>query len=409
MPRTRYTLGELRTRLSERVGNQSTFWKREEFRDALNEAIAFWQTLTGEWTTRVSITAKSNSPNFYPVPKQIVSVTRVGLFDEDEALDPLGGTIVPPNVPVFWGSPGAPNLYNTATGVDIPWSFLPTGGVPPYLLVWEWGDGTDPTVSGLKATHAFDESVDGSTVVISATVTDAAKDTFTATFSVDVHDQEILLLNGDPGLPVPEGSVLLVNPSTVGDYVYTPWMQFRQVVLTGGFSDTDGPYANRYPIKIDWDFLPTGLPEDGGAALVDQLEVADSTQTVQETYTLPDHLRLTHTIENFWHFNDGAVSPGFPFQDPDAIGGSEGPLEMLQDPDNMKFDVDGDGVGERGYVRLRMPLGWYESNGSDILTNFTMRITDGTGHVTERVQKIQVQTPPVLPLEMFWGGFEGLP
>jgi hypothetical protein len=380
------------------VGNQTTFWKREEFRDALNEAIAFWQTLTGEWTTRVSITAKSDSPNFYPVPKQIVSVTRVGLFDEEEAEDILGGTIVPPNVPVFWGSPGATNLYNTATGVDVPWSFLPTGGVPPYVVTWDWGDGSDPTVGGLKATHAFDSSVDGSTVTISATITDAARDSFTATFDVDVHDQVIQLLYGDPGVPVVPGNVILVNPTTVGSYVYTPWMQFRIGVETGGFVDTDGPYANRYPIKIDWDFMPTGLPEDGGAALVDQLQVADSAQVVQETYTVPDNLRLTHTVKDFWEFNNGAVSPGFPFQDPDSIGGSEGPDEMYQDPDNMKFDVSGDGIGERGYVRLRMPLGWYESNGSDILTNFTMRVTDGTGKVVTRVQKIQVQTPPVLPL-----------
>jgi len=398
MPRTRYTLGELRTRLSERVGNQSTFWTLEEFRDSLNEAIAFWQTITGEWTTRVSITAKSSSPNFYPVPKQIVSVTRVGLFDESEALDVLGGTIVPPNVPVFRGWPGSPAIYNTATGVQIPWSFIPTGGVPPYTIDWDWGDGGVTLSGGLHEAHTFPGSTDGSTVVVSATVTDSAGDSFTATFSVDVHDQEIQLWYGDPGVEVVEGDVLLVVPTTVGSYVYTPWMQLRQGVLFDGVVSTTGPYANRYPIKVEWDFTPAGLPEDGGAALVDQLQLADSTQTLQETYAVPLPLKLSHTVSNAWHFNDGAVSPGFPFQDPDAIGGGEGPSEMYQDPDNMQYDVDGDGYGERGYVRLRMPLGWYESNGSDILTNFTMRVTDGTGHVTTRVQKLQVQTPPFLPL-----------
>jgi hypothetical protein len=402
MPRTRYNLAELRTRLSERVGNQTTFWKRDEFRDALNEGIAFWQALSGEWTTRIGITAKSNSPNFYPVPKQIVSVTRVGLYDESETLNPLGGTIVPPNIPVFWGSPGAPDLYNTATGVSIPWSFIPTGGVPPYRIEWDWGDG-ETTVGGLHESHAFDESVEGIDVDVTATVTDAAGDTFTADFTVEVVDQVIQLFYG--AVEIPEGDVITVSPVTVGSYVYTPWMQFRLGVELDGDVSTTGDYANRYPIKIDWDFKPSGLLEDGGGALVDQLEVADSAQVVQETYTLPGNFRLTHTVENAWHFNDGAVSPGFPFQDPDAVGGGEGPSEMYQDPDNMKFDVDSDGVGERGYVRLRMPLGWFQLNGSDILTNFTMRVTDGTGHVTERVQKIQVGTiPPIAITPVFQSG-----
>ena len=225
MPRTRYTLAELQTRLSERVGNQETFWSQEEFRDALNEAIAFWQASTGEWTTRVSIEAKSDSPNFYPVPKQIASVTRVGLFNEDETLNPLGGTIVPPNIPVFYGipAPSARDVYNTAPGVPIPWSLIPTGGEGPYVITWDWGDGSTPTVGGLHAVHTFPET--GSTVTpytITATMLDAAKDTFDVTFDVEVLDQEIVLTESD--VVIVPGNDLIVTITPVGDYVYTPWL-----------------------------------------------------------------------------------------------------------------------------------------------------------------------------------------
>jgi hypothetical protein len=187
MPRTRYTLEDLRTRLHERVGNNYTFWKPDEVRDALNEAISFWQALTGEWTTEAQIEAKSNSPSFYPVPKQIVSLTRVGIASEDEALNPLGGTILP-NRPVYETSEG---LYHTATGVPIVFTFVPTGGVSPYRIVWNF-EGVDlPVENDLSTTYTFlAEHVPS--VTISATVTDTAGDVFVAPFELRVENHVIV-------------------------------------------------------------------------------------------------------------------------------------------------------------------------------------------------------------------------
>lgn len=65
-------------RLSERLGPNETFWPaRQERKDALNEAISVWQALTGEWTTQIAISGKSKNRNFYPTPRQIVSITRI--------------------------------------------------------------------------------------------------------------------------------------------------------------------------------------------------------------------------------------------------------------------------------------------------------------------------------------------
>lgn len=395
MPRTRYTLAQLRTRLSERVGNQVTFWKEPEMRDALNEAIAFWQATTGEWTTRVSIEAKSDSPNFYPVPKQIVSVTRVGIFDETETLNPLGGSIVPPNEPVFRGSPGS-DAYSTSPGVPIAWAFVPTGGVPPYVVTWDWDDGTANTVGGLHATHAFDESVEGTDVQVTATVLDAAGDTFETEFEVEILIPMIELLFDGGTINDPQDVTL----SDGGDgYYYTDWVTLRAEVQYDGSSSTTGSWANRYPITVEWDFLPAGLPEDGGSSQMDQIQFADSTQTLQETITVPTALKKSHTILNAWHFNDGAVSPGFPYQDPDAIGGGNGPSTMLQDPDNMEYDTNGDGFGEQGYVRWRFPGGWVDNHpkvaNKFIIGNFTVKVTDGTGYTTTYVYKLQWEEAPV--------------
>lgn len=186
MPRTRYTLADLRTRLHERVGNNYTFWKPDEVKDGLNEAISFWQALTGEWTIKAQIEAKSNSPSFYPVPKQIVSLTRVGIASEDEALNPLGGTILP-NRPVYKTSQG---LYHTATDVPIVFTFVPTGGVGPYRLVWNF-EGVNIPGDDLSISYAFENEWTPTPATISVTVTDTPGDVFVATLRVRVENQAL--------------------------------------------------------------------------------------------------------------------------------------------------------------------------------------------------------------------------
>lgn len=195
MPRTRYTLADLRTRLHERVGNNYTFWKPDEVKDGLNEAISFWQALTGEWTIKATVEAKSISPSFYPVPKQIVSLTRVGILSEDEALNPLGGTILP-NRPVYETSEG---LYHTATGVPIVFTFVPTGGVGPYRITWTF-EGVDLPVEGdLSTTYTYQAEWFPVPDTILATVTDTTGDVFIASFNLRVENQDLNV----EGYPIP--------------------------------------------------------------------------------------------------------------------------------------------------------------------------------------------------------------
>lgn len=73
---TLITLGELKARLSERVGNNVVFWGDTEKGDAINEAICVWQCLVGEWTDKFPIGITSGA-TWYAVPRQIVSVQRM--------------------------------------------------------------------------------------------------------------------------------------------------------------------------------------------------------------------------------------------------------------------------------------------------------------------------------------------
>ena len=75
--RARYTLADLLLRLEERVGNNTTFWDEEEVRLALNEALAVWQALTGEWKHSLVLIPATGTDGWLEVPRQITSLTRV--------------------------------------------------------------------------------------------------------------------------------------------------------------------------------------------------------------------------------------------------------------------------------------------------------------------------------------------
>lgn len=72
----RITLGELQSRLEERVGQNSSFWDAAEGRNAINEAICLWQGLVGEWAKSVNLTCDGSS--FYEIPHQLPAMFRVG-------------------------------------------------------------------------------------------------------------------------------------------------------------------------------------------------------------------------------------------------------------------------------------------------------------------------------------------
>lgn len=385
MPRTRYTLGDLVTRLHERVGNNSTFWKGEEVQDALNEGIAFWQALTGEWTTRVSIEARSPSPSFYPVPKQIVSLTRVGIQSEAEALNPLRGHILP-NHPVYKTGPDAfaPELYHTVTDRPINWSFKPGGGVGPYRIIWDFGEGTLPEVEGLFITHTFPTSLDQTDVDVTATVTDITGDIFTTIFPVQIRNHAIEVIPDD-GETINQGCSGTIQTATV-----TFPLEIRN--LAGGSSGTElagNIYQNRFPLLFEFDFTPfdTGDPADGGQVGVTLVELLDAAGTVRQSLSVPGPLKFFHTAETLWEFSNGWAPPlsDFDGESAKAYGGFYTGLVAAQEVTNYTYDVvPVDSVPEAGSVRLSLNFPYGAECPSTTPFNFTVKITDGTGLTVSR-------------------------
>lgn len=72
---TRTTLGDLVSRLTERVGNNAVFWTAPEKRNAVNEAILVWNALTGAWNRTFQLPTTGDI--FYNTPRQILSLQRV--------------------------------------------------------------------------------------------------------------------------------------------------------------------------------------------------------------------------------------------------------------------------------------------------------------------------------------------
>ena len=68
-------MGDLVSRLTERVGGNATFWTAPEKRLALNEAIRVWNAMTGQWNRTFQVPTTGDV--FYQTPKQILSLQRV--------------------------------------------------------------------------------------------------------------------------------------------------------------------------------------------------------------------------------------------------------------------------------------------------------------------------------------------
>lgn len=122
------SLGVLKERLTELMGNNSTFWTDEEKRDAINEAICMWQVLTGEWLEQAwEIPLSPSSGKYIPIPRQLLSPTRVGFraASGSGAFSPLSLTSLPevdfgmtgltdsldPNTPIYWGPNGIGEIF----------------------------------------------------------------------------------------------------------------------------------------------------------------------------------------------------------------------------------------------------------------------------------------------------------
>lgn len=73
---TRVNLDTLIQRVTERLGDNTTYWKAPEKRHALNEAIRVWAVMAASWSRRFQLPTVQGQV-FYDVPKQIVSLQRV--------------------------------------------------------------------------------------------------------------------------------------------------------------------------------------------------------------------------------------------------------------------------------------------------------------------------------------------
>jgi len=82
----RITLATLKQRLQEKVGNSTNFWIAPEGRDALNEAICYWQGLTGEWTEVRGLTLTGDP--IQDLPSQSVSLIRVSYVSSTNSFGP---------------------------------------------------------------------------------------------------------------------------------------------------------------------------------------------------------------------------------------------------------------------------------------------------------------------------------
>jgi hypothetical protein len=99
------TLEEFEDDLTFLVGDDSTFWQREEKDFAANESLRVWQAMTGEFPATAFLTA--NGDVYYDVPRQLVSVQRV-LFEGN----PLAQTSL---AELDYGSPGWEGTAGTPT------------------------------------------------------------------------------------------------------------------------------------------------------------------------------------------------------------------------------------------------------------------------------------------------------
>jgi PKD repeat protein len=375
MARARYTLADLKKRLRERVGDNDTFWdNQKEYKDAINEAIAVWQALTGEWTTRISVNATSNSPNFYPVPKQIVSLTRVGATP-DEAEELTSDILV--NIGAYQ-SPVDRTWYSTGTDVDVYFNAIVSGGIRDYTYDWDFGDGA--TGSGKDPIHQY--SAEGQ-YTVTLNVTDRIGNTDVATFVLNVLDQ-VITLSGNP--PV-EGAVL--DP-----YPCPPSVQVG--LFTGGFyNNSQQTCASFGTLRVDVSYNGVDFGEDLGSKyprwpMKFEFDFGEQNANIEEVY-FTDPLSgellgasgstFTYTKEGTWYMDNG-------YYQTSAQGGKwvqDGSYKLWQSPDNATFNPPDLEIGiivryrEEGFtpfVTLPNPSAGY----------FSVCVTDGSNKkVCERI------------------------
>lgn len=357
MPRTRVTLADLKLRLKERVGDTPVFWKtEEEAKDALNEAIALWQALSGEWVTRISVPAVTDFPSFYPVPKQIVSLTRVSLSDTTTP-PALGVGIYHSAFPSFYRGHSNNPIFTSATGRPIYFAADATGGVGPFSFLWTFPDGT--TSTDQSPVWFFPTSMAEGAYNFSATVTDATGATNTQTIPITLMNQTVSASCGSP-LAVVGGDLV---SSLVARVAYNGSTSTE-------FNATTPNQYPRYPLTITFDFACQGtFPAEPKAGRVINAEIR---QNGGSGLIRGTDGKFTYVINSGFHFSNGFIGTS-------AVGGKYLGQSMFQDVDN---DVWNTSVPEVWLI-FDVPTSQRITNGDTFTGSFKIQVTDVTGYTAE--------------------------
>jgi hypothetical protein len=110
MPYTRTTLGDLKSRLVQRLGSTGKFWSTHEQGDALNEALGVWQILTGDFvhTEALTLASKLSTPAPTYSAMRYIRVGTLGQMNLSELDHAENG----------WGSTGTA-LYWAPVGLEL--------------------------------------------------------------------------------------------------------------------------------------------------------------------------------------------------------------------------------------------------------------------------------------------------
>jgi hypothetical protein len=126
MAYARTTFLALKDRLAQQVGSQGKFWSEHEREDAINEALAVWQLMTGDFVASANFTGTGNLVEVFdptgananalsPVPLNILRVTQGSATLNPTSVDDLdfekyGWRAAVTGTPTYWAPYGVSHV-----------------------------------------------------------------------------------------------------------------------------------------------------------------------------------------------------------------------------------------------------------------------------------------------------------